>query len=131
MFALPSEAVRALSRHWNGHLAHFRNHRNDEHREALIAEAVRFAGFRLEQELSESSYWSEAPLARRVAVLLYLVDRGIVLRLFRGGRLTFEAVDGAEDWVRQQPSLAPYLEPTLLLIAALRRIQVRLLPPAE
>jgi hypothetical protein len=125
MFALPSHTVRRFSRHWTGLLAHYRQHRNDEHREALVADALRFAGFRLEHDLGTSAYWSEAPLARRVAVLLYLVDRGAVARASRNGRTFFEALQGAEAWVATEPPLQPYLDATLELIAALRADQAR------
>jgi hypothetical protein len=125
MFALSSQTVRRFSRHWTGFLAHYRHHRNDEHREALVADALRFSGFRLEYDLGLSSYWSEAPLTRRVAVLLYLVDRGAVSRVCRNGRTHFEALQGAEAWVATEPALQPYLDATLELIAALRADQTR------
>jgi hypothetical protein len=120
MFALPTRSVRALSRLWTGKLAAYRQHKNDEHREALIVEALRVAGLVLENDLSRSAYWSDAPLARRVAVLLYLVDRGAVLRVCREGRVQYEATADAESWVAAQTSLAPYIAPTLELLSALR-----------
>ncbi len=120
MYAIPAHTLHVLSRHWIGRLATYRQHRNDEHREALIADALKFVGLRLEADLIHSPYWNEAPLSRRVAVLLYLVDRGAVTRLMRNGRTSFEATPEAEAWVLAQPSLAPYLQPTLDLIAALR-----------
>lgn len=120
MDAITSHTLRALSRHWIGRLATYRQHRNDEHREALVAEAMRYAGLRLETYLDRSPYWSEAPLSRRAAILLYLVDRGAVLRGGRNGRVVYEATDDAEVWVLSQPSLSPYVQPTLDLIAALR-----------
>lgn len=122
---------RALARQWVGRLATYRHHRNDEHREALIEEAVRFAGFQLESDLAGSSYWGQAPLARRVAVLLFLVDRGAVDRTSWRGRTVYEAVPEAETWAAAQPALAPYLGPTLELIAALRNSQARRLASAE
>jgi hypothetical protein len=132
MSALPSEAVKALSRHWTGRLAHFRQHQNDEHCEALIAEALRYVGIRLESELSGSAYWKDRPLSRRVAVLLYLVDRGAVLRRVDSGRVVFDVADGAEEWVKSQPMLGPYHDATLALLRALRREHSRRLsPPAE
>src|SRR5262245_24187472 len=121
MSALPSEAVKALSRHWNGRLAHFRQHQNDEHREALIAEALKYVGIRLESELSGSPHWRDRPLSRRAAVLLYLVDRGAVVRRVDAGRVDFEVAEGAEDWVRAQPMLDPYHDATLALLRALRQ----------
>lgn len=132
MSALPSEAVKALSRHWNGRLAHFRQHQNDEHREALIAEALKYVGIRLESDLGSSPYWQDRPLSRRVAVLLYLVDRGAVHRRIENGRVVFDAAEGAEDWVRSQPLLGPYHDATLALLRALRRERSRrLAPPTE
>ena len=77
---MPASSVRDLSRQWTDRLASYRRHRNDEHLEALVEEALRYTGLHLENELSSSPYWSHAPLSRRVAVLLFLVDRGIVNR---------------------------------------------------
>jgi hypothetical protein len=131
MSSLPAEAVRALSRHWNGRLAHYRQHLNDEHREALIAEALRYVGIRLEADLASSPYWQDKPLARRAAVLLYLVDRGAVVRRSRNGRIVFEAVPDAEDWVRSQPTLGPYHDATIALLKALRQEHARRLPPTD
>ncbi len=131
MSAYPAHAARTLSRHWNGRLSSYRRHLNDEHREALIAEAVRFAGFRLESELGQNPYWKDAPLLRRAAVLLYLVDRRAVDRVVRQGRITFEPTPDAERWVCHQPALLPYLEPTLALLEALRRDQLSRASSAE
>lgn len=123
MSAFPAHAARTLSRHWIGRLSSYRRHLNDEHREALIAEAVRYAGFRLESELARNAYWKDVPLMRRAAVLLYLVDRGAVDRVVRQGRVAFEPTPDAERWVCHQPALTPFLEPTLALVAAMRRDQ--------
>lgn len=123
--ASASRSPRALARHWTGRLAAYRRHRNDEHLEALIDEAARFAGLRLEESLRHSAYWSEAPLARRVAVLLYLVDRGVVARRLVRGRALYEAAPGAESWAAAQPALSPYLLPTLELLSSLRDEQAR------
>jgi len=131
MSAHPARSPRALSRQWVGRLAAYRHHRNDEHREALIEEALRFAGFQLESDLSDSPYWSEAPLARRVAVLLFLIDRGAATRTSWRGRVVYEASPDAELWAASQPALAPYLDPTLELIAALRNAQARRLSSPE
>ncbi len=125
MSASSVRSAKALSSLWIGRLASYRQHTNDEHREALIEEALRFSGFHLEDDLSRSSYWSDAPLARRVAVLLFLVDRGAVVRVPHRGRIVYEAVPGAESWVTAQPALVPYLPATLDLIAALRNHQAR------
>ncbi len=128
---MPVTSVRDLSRQWVDRLAPYRRHRNDEHLEALVDETARFAGFHLENDLSGSEYWSKAPLARRVAVLLFLVDRGVVVRSAFEGRRVFEPIDDAETWVSSQPSLLPYLAPTLELIAALRRERSRRARPSR
>lgn len=131
MSAHPARSPRALSRQWVGRLAAYRHHKNDEHREALIEEALRFAGFQLESDLAGSSYWAQAPLARRVAVLLFLIDRGAAERTSWRGRVVYEATPDAESWAASQPSLSPYLAPTLEMIAALRNAQARRLASAE
>lgn len=122
---MPATSVRDLSRQWIDRLAPYRRHRNDEHLEALVEEALRFTGLHLENDLSRSDYWSKAPLARRVAVLLFLVDRGIVARSASEGRRAFVPTETAETWVSQQAELTPYRSQTLELIAALRREQAR------
>lgn len=122
---MPASSVRDLTRQWVERLASYRRHRNDEHLEALVEEALRYTGLHLEDDLSRSEYWAKAPLARRVAVLLFLVDRGIVVRTSAQGRRVFEAIDTAEQWVDQQDALTLYRLPTLELIAALRREQAR------
>ncbi len=43
----------------------------------------------------------------------------------RDGRVAYEAAPEAELWAAAQPALAPYLGPTLELIAALRHAQAR------
>jgi hypothetical protein len=129
-FSVPASSVRDLSRQWTDRLAAYRRHRNDEHLEALVEEAVRHAGLHLENDLSGSAYWSKAPLARRVAVLLYLVDRGVVERQVCDGRRIYRPTETAEQWVASQPSLAPYAVPALELIAALRRDVARRTRPA-
>jgi hypothetical protein len=122
---VPAPSVRGLTHQWSDLLAHYRAHRNDEHLEALIEEALRYTGLHLENDLSRSAYWSKAPLARRVAVLLFLVDRGVVRRVRSHGRLVYEPIAAAEEWVSAQPALIPYLTPTLELLAALRHVQMR------
>ena len=116
---MSASSVRELSRLWNGRLAHFRRHRNGEHLEALIAEALRYTGLHLENDLSASPYWSKVPLARRVALLLYLVDRGVVTRSMSQGRVGYQARPDAAAWAAAQPSMASYLVPTLEFLAAL------------
>lgn len=115
-----ASSVRDLSRLWTGSLSHYRHHRNDEHLEALIAEALRFTGLHLENDLSSSPYWSKAPLARRVALLLFLVDRGVVSRVKKSGKTSYLAHEDASAWAVGQPSMASYLVPTLEFIAALQ-----------
>lgn len=117
---MPASTVRHLARQWKGRLAHFRRHKNEEHLDALVDEAMRYCGLHLENDLSASDYWSRAPLARRVAVLLYLVDRGVVARGVRQGRVAYLPTDEAEGWASSQSSLASYLAPTLELLSALR-----------
>jgi hypothetical protein len=130
-FSVPASSVRDLSRQWVELLAHYRRHRNDEHLDALVEEALRYTGLHLENDLSGSSYWSKAPLIHRVAVLLFLVDRGVVRRISSHGRRVYEPLDHAEEWVSSQPSLIPYLTPTLELIAALRYEQMRRARPSR
>ena len=122
---MPASSVRDLSRQWTDRLAAYRRHRNDEHLEALVEEAARYTGIRLEHELAESPYWAKASLARRVAVLLFLVDRGVVERRSLQGQIAYQPRENAELWVASQPSLTPYVGPTLELIAALRNEMAR------
>jgi hypothetical protein len=112
--------VNYLARRWQGKLAHYGLHRNDEHRVALFEEAIRYAGLHLENDLSHSEYWSAMPLHQRAVVLLFLVDRGLVERTIRRGRRVFEPLSYAEAWVESQRALRPYREQTLELLAALR-----------
>jgi hypothetical protein len=114
-----------LPRFWKGKLAHYGLHRNDEHCFALFEEAVRYTGLHLENDLADSTYWSSVPLHQRAVVLLFLVDRGLVSRTSRRGRRVFEPLAHAESWVESQPSLQPYLRPTLELLAALRHELLR------
>lgn len=122
---MPASSVRDFARSWTGSLADYRNHANDEHLEALIEEAARYAGLHLENDLSRSQYWSKASLGRRIAVLLFLVDRGVVNRRTVKGRRFYEPTPDAESWVISQPSLTPYVQPSLELIGALRNVQSR------
>jgi hypothetical protein len=111
----------SMTRHWNGALAHYRQHRNAEHLEALIEEGLRYTGIQLEVDLGHSEYWAEAPLMRRVSVLLYLVDRGIVARIQERDRVRYVAHPLAERWAEGRPALAEYLPQTLELLASLRK----------
>lgn len=119
-----------LSKQWSGQLASYRQHRNDEHREALVADATRYAGLHLENHLSRSPYWSKGPLGRRAALILFLVDRGMVRREVRDGRAVFIVRDDAAAWVSSQSAMASYLVPTLEMIHALRAAQGHC-PPAS
>jgi hypothetical protein len=112
--------VKKLARDWTGRLAHYAAHRNDEHRLALFDEAVRYAGLHLENDLARSEFWSESPLAERAAVLLFLVDRGVIERMTRRGRRVFEPLAHAESWVENQPALRSFARPMRELLAALR-----------
>jgi hypothetical protein len=126
-----ASSVRELSRLWTGNLSHYRRHRNDEHYEALVAEALRYVGLHLENDLSTSPYWSKAPLGRRAALLLYLVDRGVVSRIVRQGRAVYEASADSTNWVISQPSMISYLVPTLEFLAALQSDRTRRSRPAK
>jgi hypothetical protein len=112
--------VNQLSRDWTGRLAHYAAHRNDEHRFALVDEAARYSGLHLENDLARSEFWSASPLHQRAAVLLFLVDRGVVERSTRRGRRVYEPLAHAESWVENQNSLRPFRGPIRELLAALR-----------
>lgn len=124
-------SVREYARRWTGRLAHYRGHGNAEHLEALTTEALRYAGMHLENDLAHSSHWSDAPLSRRVALLLFLVDRGVVTRVVRSGRVVFEAQPDAVNWVLTQPSMVPYLIPSLEFLSAIQAEQARRPRPTQ
>jgi hypothetical protein len=105
---------------WTGRLSHYRSHRNDEHLAALSYEAARYVGFHLENDLCRSQYWTGVTLTHAGAVLLFLVDRGVVERTVRQGRRVFEPLPHAESWVSDQAPLRRYVEPLVELIRALR-----------
>jgi hypothetical protein len=109
-----------IAQAWTGRLAYYRSHRNDEHIRALFEEAARYCGLRLENDLCRSEYWSRVPLGRKAAILLFLVDKGIVVRSARHGRRVFEPLAHAESWAANQPSLRPHLAQIFELFAALR-----------
>jgi hypothetical protein len=111
---------RDLAGFWTGRLRHYRSHRNDEHVRALIDEAIRYVGLHLENDLCRSEYWAQVPLGRTAAILLFLVDRGIVERTARHGRRIFEPMPNAESWVLSQGSIRPYASSFLELLSALR-----------
>src|SRR5262249_39962726 len=116
----PASSVNQLARDWTGRLAHYATHRNDEHRLALLEEATRYAGLHLENDLARSEFWSRSPLHQRAAVLLFLVDRGVVERTTRRGRRVYEPLAHAESWCHDQPSLRPHRGPVLEFLGALR-----------
>jgi len=122
---LSPSSIRELSELWTGSLAHYKTHRNDEHLNALYEETLRYLGLHLENDLCRSEYWSRVSLRRRLAVLLHLVDRGVVDRAVRNGRRVFVAAPHAEAWVANEPPMRPFLKPTLELIAALRHETAR------
>ena len=128
---LSASSPRELSHDWNGRLAHYNTHRNDEHLNALYEETLRFVGMQLENDLCRSEYWSRVPLHRRVVVLLYLVDQGAVEMATRHGRHQFLAADHAEEWVARTSALRPFARATLELIASLRHHAARLSRPRK
>lgn len=128
---MSASSPRELTTHWNGRLAHYNTHRNDEHLNALYEETLRFVGMHLENDLCRSEYWSRVPLHRRLAVLLYLVDQGAVEMTARHGRHQFIAAPNADEWVAQTPALRPFARATLELIAALRHHAARLSRPRK
>lgn len=123
---MSASSPRELTSRWNGRLAHYNTHRNDEHLNALYEETLRYVGMHLENDLCRSEYWSKTPLHRRLAVLLYLVDQGAVEMTARNGRHQFIAAAHAEDWVAQTSTMRPFAKATLELIASLRHHAARL-----
>lgn len=112
--------VRKLQRSWTGRLAHYRSHRNDEHLSALVEETARYVGIHLDNDLSRSVYWSEVRLGHTAAVLLFLIDKGVVERTFRRGQTVLEPMPHAESWVSGQGPLRPFKKAILELVSALR-----------
>lgn len=90
-----------------------------------MAEALRYTGLQLENDLAHSGYWSHAPLIRRASLLLFLVDRGVIDRTTRSGRVAYLADDDAVSWVLAQPSMVPYLIPALEFLSAIQTEQSR------
>ena len=117
--------INRLASSWTGQLSHYRMHQNPEHLEALFDEAIRFNGLQLEAELARSEFWSKSPLIRRAAVLLFIVDRGMVSQRVDRRDYFFEAHPGAESWVASQASLVAYVHPTYELLSALRNHQAQ------
>ncbi len=87
---------------------------------ALFEDAVRYAGLHLENDLARSEFWSRSPLHQRAAVLLFLVDRGVVERATRRGRRVYEPLAHAESWCDDQPPLRPYRGAIVEFLTALR-----------
>jgi hypothetical protein len=119
--ALRPQVLERIAQTWSHRLAPYRKHRNVEHLEALVDEAVHFAGFELEGRLGRSPFWCEFPLIYRAAVLLFLVDRGIVERRTRAGRRAYRPTTDAEHRILADVGHSPYLLPTLELVQALRQ----------
>jgi len=105
---------------WSGRLAHYRTHRNDEHLAALVEETARYVGLHLENDLCRSDHWSGVTLRHAAAILLFLVDKGVVTRTTRHGRRIFEPLPHAESWISDQAPLRSYMEPLVELVSALR-----------
>jgi hypothetical protein len=118
--SLPHRVLQQISQTWADCLVTYRSHKNLEHVEALLYEAMRFSGFELENSLERSPFWSEFSLIHRAAVVLFLVDRGVVERTIRKGRRVYLAAPDAECRVVEEIGGSPYLLPTLELIAAIR-----------
>ncbi len=119
-YSVAASLSRELIDAWTGRLAHYRYHRNDEHLRALVEEAARYVGLHLENDLCRSSYWTRVHLSRKAAILLFLVDKGIVERTVRRGRRVFEPLPHAESWISTQVPFRPYVKPIVELISALR-----------
>jgi hypothetical protein len=122
---LSAPSPRELAAFWNGRLAGYSAHRNDEHLNALHDETLRFVGLHLENDLCRSDYWSRVPLHRRLAVLLYLVDQGVVEMQARHGRHQYIVAPHADEWVAQSSAMRPFARATLELIAAVRHHAAR------
>jgi len=122
---LSASFIREFSQLWTGSLAHYQTHRNDEHLNALYEDTLRYVGLHLENDLCRSEYWSRVSLRRRLAVLLFLVDRGVVERSIRNGRNVYTPLPHAEEWVSRQSAMRPFLKPTLELVATLRHDHAR------
>jgi hypothetical protein len=112
--------VRKLRKSWTGRLAHYRLHRNDEHLSALVEETARYAGLHLDNDLSRSPCWSDVRLGYIAAILLFLVDRGVVERTVRRGYRVFEPLPHAESWIGSQAPLRPFSKALIELVSALR-----------
>lgn len=111
-----------LNQTWLGQLEGYLHHKNDEHLEALILEVQRFFERRLIGYFSPKSIWHVSHCSRRVAAVLFLVDRGIVNRILQTDpTILYSPVSSAEDWVLSQTELLPVNAPLLELISAFRR----------
>ncbi len=111
-----------LNQTWNGHLEGYLHHKNDEHVEALILEVQRFFERRLVVHLAPNSIWHISLCSRRVAAILFLVDRGIVQRILHSQpSVLYRPATSAEHWLLSQQELLPITDPVLELLSALRR----------
>lgn len=115
----------SLRRSWRGRLAHYARHSHGEHLEALVEDVVAFVLGELSPRLADSPYWSEAPWSRQAAVLLMLMDHGVVRRIASSkGRVRFKAVARAEEWAKGQGLLVSHLSETLEFLAAINKAPV-------
>ncbi|WP_337175221.1 hypothetical protein [Paludisphaera sp.] len=128
---MSAPSPREIATFWNGRLAHYNAHRNDEHLNALYEETLRFVGMHLENDLCRSDYWSRVPLQRRLVVFLYLVDQGVVEMKARLGRHQYVVAPDADEWVAQTSAMRPFAKATLELIAAVRHHAARLARPRK
>lgn len=111
-----------LNQTWIGNLEGYLHHKNDEHLEALILEVQRFFERRLITYFSTKSIWHLSNCNRRVAAVLYLVDRGILDRILQSdASIIYRPVITAENWILSQTDLLPVTAPLLELISAFRR----------
>lgn len=118
--AVTKSLARKIRRSWTGRLAYYRLHRNDEHLSALIEETARYIGLHLDNDLSRSQYWADVRLGHTAAVLLFLVDKGVVERTVRSGQRIFEPLPHAESWICSQAPLRPFRKAMVELLSALR-----------
>ena len=111
-----------LNQTWIGDLEGYLHHQNDEHLEALILEVQRFFERRLISYFTPKSIWHVSSCSRRVAAILFLVDRGIVNRILQPDSSTvYRPVTSSEHWILSQTDLLPVTDPLLELLSALRK----------
>ena len=111
-----------LNQTWIGNLDGYLHHKNDEHLEALILEVQRFFERRLITYFPPKSIWHASNCSRRVAAVLFLVDRGILDRILQSdSSIIYRPVTSSESWILSQTDLLPVAAPLLELISAFRR----------